>query len=48
MPSRDQHGAIIGGLAASVYTPAEIEALFLENDLFSGTPARFDLGAGED
>jgi NTE family protein len=36
-------GAIIGGLAAAGYTPGEIEALFLENDLtelFSDTPAR--------
>jgi NTE family protein len=36
-------GAIIGGLAAAGYTPAEIEAIFLENDLndlFSDTPAR--------
>jgi NTE family protein len=42
-------GAIIGGLAAAGYTPAEIQALFRENDLndlFSGTPVRLDFGAG--
>ncbi|NTW66879.1 MAG: hypothetical protein HGB21_11345 [Nitrospirae bacterium] len=43
-------GAIIEGLDAAGYTPAGIEAPFLENDLnglFSYTPARFDFGADE-
>ena len=36
-------GALVGGLAAAGYSPAEIEALFLKNDwndIFRDTPAR--------
>jgi predicted acylesterase/phospholipase RssA len=48
--TRTSMGAINRGLAATGFTHAGIEALFLENDLYdiySDTPVRLDFGAGE-